>query len=369
MNLVWNRCIYLLFFICVGVSWLSGQITLSDSSFPQVGDTIYYKSNNFPDRRILTAVGKDVVWDFSDLRSPFLSVVTFEKNNKVIGNVGGGTAVIEDGVLRYIVNNDMKIVAEYSDHIVGKYMSYSEYGTLVPSSLKYKDQIFNNSVAEEIFDQDEIPVTLKKKLSKILLPLKLTTNTITRGEVVAAGTLILPWGAEQVLMAKIDKTENLTFTYNEEGEWKTLTEDQIGFLDVEEKKNTTEYLFYSKDSKLPLMILEWSPTGGPLSIKYQVKEINNRDIRRGTDVKEIVAFPNPTFGPTKFEFLNYDAGTYTLEIYAVYGAKLWSDSYELRDNDIISEDFSFLRKGTYLYSIKDSRGAKILTKRLVIITP
>jgi len=369
MNLLRNRGIYSVFLVFMAVSWLSSQISISSSSFPESGDTIFYKTNNFPEKGILTAIGKEVVWDYSYLRSPFLSVVNFEKNNEVIEGVGGGVAMFEDGALRYIVNNDMKIVASSSDLIEGKVKTYTEYQTLIPESLKYRDEIFHNSVSEEIFIQKEIPSALQKKLSKILLPLKITTNTISRGEVAASGTLILPWGAEQVLMVKMEISENLECTYEEDGDWKPLTEEQKGFLDLEYKKTKTEFHFYSKDSKLPLMIINWSPNGGPESIKYQVKEISNRDIKRGSGVKEIVAFPNPTFGATKFEFLNYEEGTYTLEIYAVYGAKLWSESYDLKENDIISENFSFLRKGTYLYSIKDSRGAKITTKRLVIITP
>gem|GEM_PF-6313598 len=369
MNLLRKRGVFTVFVMLLTVSWLSGQISISSSSFPVDGDTIFYKTNNYPDKRVLTAIGKNAVWDYSDLRSPFISVVNFKKNTEVIGDVGGGTAVYEDGELRYLVNNNMKIVAASSDLISGKVKTYSEYLTLVPSSLKYKDQIFHNAVSEEIFEQNEIPTTLQKKLSKILLPLKITTNTITRGEVASSGTLILPWGAEEVLMAKMEITENLECTYMDEGSWKPLNEEQKGFLDLDYKKTKTEFHFYSKNSKLPLMIINWSPLGGPESIKYQVQEASSRDIKRGSDVKEIVAFPNPTFGNTKFEFLNYEAGTYTLEIYAVYGAKLWSETYELQENDIISENFSFLRKGTYLYCIKNKQGAKIVTKRLVIITP
>ena len=115
MNLMRNRGVFTAFLLMIAVSWMSGQITIASSSFPSAGDTIYYKTNNFPDKRILAAVGKQVVWDYSDLRSPFLSVVNFEKNNEVIAGVGGGTAMFEDGELQYIVNNNMKIVAASSN--------------------------------------------------------------------------------------------------------------------------------------------------------------------------------------------------------------------------------------------------------------
>jgi len=364
-----RRGVLLCIISLLSTSYVIGQISLSESSFPAAGDTILYKTNNFPDRRILTAIGKDVIWDYSDQRSPFLSEVRFQKNDEVIGGVGGGTAVFEDGQLKFIVNNNMKIVAAESMLLEGKVKTYSEYGTLVPSSLAYRDEIFYTSVSEEIYSQKEIPNSLQKKLYKILLPLKITTETLTRGEVAAAGTLLLPWGAEQVLMAKLDITETIECTYKDGNEWIALDEEQKSFLDLEYKKTKTQFHFYSKDSKLPLMVINWSPEGGPESIKYQVKEVASNDIKRASGVKEIVAFPNPTFGETNFEFLNNDSGPYTLEIYAVYGAKLWSKTYNLRENDIISEDFSFLRKGTYLYCIKDSDGAKLLTKRLVIISP
>ncbi len=369
MNLMRNRGVFTAFLLMIAVSWMSGQITIASSSFPSAGDTIYYKTNNFPDKRILAAVGKQVVWDYSDLRSPFLSVVNFEKNNEVIAGVGGGTAMFEDGELQYIVNNNMKIVAASSDLIDSKVKTYTEYETLVPSSLKYGDEIFHTSVSEEIFNQKEIPSLLQDKLNKILLPLKITTKTITRGEVVASGTLLLPGITEEVLLTKMDVTENLECTYLDDEKWVPLSEEQKGFLDLDYIRSKTEFQFYSREGKLPLMIMEWKPAGGPKSIKYQTRGVGHGDIKRSSVGQEIVAFPNPTFGDTKFEFLNYKAGTYTLEIFAVYGAKLWSETYELRENDIISANFSFLRKGTYLYCIKDSNGAKLTTKRLVIITP
>ena len=361
------------FSICISclltAGYIVGQITLSESSFPQAGDSILYKTNNFPDQRILTAIGTDVVWDYSDMSSPFISEIVFEKNNQVIAGVGGGTAVYQDGELQYIVNNNMKIVAAESDLMEGKIKTYKEYETLVPARLKYRDEIFNTSISEEIYSQKQIPNELQRKLHKILLPLKITTKTITRGSVDASGTLILPWGAEQVLLAKLDITETIECTYKDGDEWKLLNEEQKSFLDLEYNKSRTVFHFYSKKGKLPLMTINWSPDGGPESIKYQVQEMGYNDIKRASGEKEIVAFPNPTFGDTKFEFLNYPAGKYTLDIFAVYGAKLWSQSYDLRENDIISENFSFLRKGTYLYCIKDGSGAKLLTKRLVIISP
>lgn len=369
MNLVRFRGVFSLILVLCSSVCLIGQISISKASFPKAGDTILYKTNNFPDKRILTAIGKDVVWDYSDLRSPFLSVINFEKNNEVISGVGGGTAMFEDGELNYIVNNNMKIVAAASDLIEGKVKTYKEYQSLVPENLKYRDEIFNSSESEEIFNQKEIPSSLKKKLHRILLPLRITTKTITRGEVAAAGTLILPWGAESVLMAKIDITQNLECTYKDGDQWIALDEEQKEFLDLEYKTEKTEFHFYSQEGKLPLMVIDWAKGGGAERIKYQVKEVGHNDIKRTSNVQEIVAFPNPTFGETKFEFLNYPAGSYTVEVYAVYGAKLWSKDYELRANDIISENFSFLRKGTYLYSIKDKSGTKLQTKRLVIITP
>lgn len=364
-----NRGVFTFILTVFTMSIVVGQSSISSSSFPKAGDTIYYKSNNFPEKRVLTAIGRDVVWDYSDLRSPFLTVVNFQKNNDIVAGVGGGTAMYEDGELQCIFNNKMKIVAGKSELMQGKMKAFHEYETLIPTKIKYQDELFYTSESDEIFNQKEIPSSLKRKLHKILLPLKIRTTTITRGEVAAAGTLILPWGAEQVLLTKMDISKSLECTYKDGDEWVSLNEEQKEFLDLEYKSSQTKFIFYSEETNLPLMTMDWSPNGGPERISYQVKEVGRNDIKRSAGTQEIVAFPNPTFGETKFEFLNYDAGSYTVEIYAVYGAKLWSKTYDLRENDIISENFSFLRKGTYLYTIKDSRGTKLITKRLVIISP
>ena len=106
------------------------------------------------------------------------------------------------------------------------------------------------------------------------------------------------------------------------------------------------------------------------TIQYKANNINTSNLLLKPGKQDVMAYPNPTFGEVKFELLNFSPGDYRIEIYNIIGKKLWSTGFSI-DHSIrsIKENFSFLKKGTYLYSIIDSRGRKIATKRLVIITP
>lgn len=128
--------------------------------------------------------------------------------------------------------------------------------------------------------------------------------------------------------------------------------------------------FFSKDHKLPLAKISYREST-ITSVDFQIfremetQQYNDYIFAR----KDILAHPNPTFGPTRFEFINYPAGEYKVRLYNIVGKGIWDKSYTLSENGVIRADFSFLNKGTYLYSILDADNNKLTTKRLVIITP
>ena len=84
---------------------------------------------------------------------------------------------------------------------------------------------------------------------------------------------------------------------------------------------------------------------------------------------DIYVSPNPAISDVRFEFFNLSPGTYKLSIYNIIGQEEWSKMYTINGNYTEQVDISKLKKGAYLYSLKDERGRTLSTKRLMVIRP
>ena len=60
----------ILLILCCLVSSLSAQITVSNQSFPQVGDTLFTGTDNMPTNIQIGAGGPDQIWNFKSLQAP-----------------------------------------------------------------------------------------------------------------------------------------------------------------------------------------------------------------------------------------------------------------------------------------------------------
>lgn len=112
---------------------------------------------------------------------------------------------------------------------------------------------------------------------------------------------------------------------------------------------------------------EVNESAKPLRITFQDKK-NNIQIRKSKNSgPDVIAYPNPTYGPINFELIGVPIQDTRMEVYNIIGKKLFSKSYSRANGLIINEDVSFLQKGTYMYSFFDSKGQKLKTKRFSII--
>lgn len=82
----------------------------------------------------------------------------------------------------------------------------------------------------------------------------------------------------------------------------------------------------------------------------------------------VIAQPNPSFGPIRFQLFNHEPGDYKLEIYNVVGKPIYTKKFSKTEGNLLEADLSSLRRGTYIYSIVDNSGRKIATKRISLIS-
>jgi Secretion system C-terminal sorting domain len=85
------------------------------------------------------------------------------------------------------------------------------------------------------------------------------------------------------------------------------------------------------------------------------------------DTFDAIANPNPTTGNVSVRLFNYPLDNYSLELYNVVGKKIFSKAFTRKSGRNLKTDISNLKKGTYLYSVLDANGRKLITKRISLI--
>jgi len=83
----------------------------------------------------------------------------------------------------------------------------------------------------------------------------------------------------------------------------------------------------------------------------------------------IQAFPNPAVERVRFDCTNLPSEEYTLKIFNIIGKVVWKQNYMISGNRSMTLELEDFRKGTYLYSLVDSKGNIVGTKRLVVLKP
>ena len=71
----------------------------------------------------------------------------------------------------------------------------------------------------------------------------------------------------------------------------------------------------------------------------------------------------------RFKLFDLDAGQYQIRFYNILGKRLFERTYDLAGTETIELNIGHLEKGTYLYSLLDKNGNKLITKRLIVLKP
>lgn len=357
-----------------------GQIRIDKFSFPTVQDTFYFKVDRLPENIDIASMGEDRVWNFRNLRSPFLNTISFSKYNSEKYDVPllarAKLMMLLNQKFQFILKEDndgMKFLACLNEQLIGannKNHSYYDGESIFLKrsyNLGDSESHFYSKVAE--IHNADIPAELESFFPENVDAIQVVFETEVSSVVDDYGMLELPSVKAEVLRVKQMSNVDAYYQYLMDEQWiEVAQEDSLNLFFEDYLGPKEEYFFFSNANKLPLAKISMSSSGEVSEIEYQIDPTRELAIK-STKTKTITAFPNPTFGETRFEFLNYPSGEYKIDIITTYGKTLWTETFDVENNKPIKVDFSFLTKGTYLYSISDSDGKKLSIKRLVIITP
>jgi hypothetical protein len=133
---------------------------------------------------------------------------------------------------------------------------------------------------------------------------------------------------------------------------------------------TLGYAFYSNSFPEPIAKATMEPGSGNTVAHMAFKVFDTGETPLLTSLgPNIFVYPNPAIVNARFEFFNLPTGEYELSIFDPIGRPILLKRYSVSGNRTEKIDVSEFRKGGYLYTLKDSRGNTIATKRFTVIRP
>ena len=366
--------------LLLSINFAGAQITVSSEQFPKRGDTLVIATDNLPAAVTIPTAGPGQEWMLGNLQAPFANRVIFLDASEGEGaeSFPGAELVarVADGVEGYYKedNGEFIFMGTYGQDPIGLGVDLAiDFGAgLVErkAPLRYGDSYNSSSSAEVAFSADDLPPEVLDQLP--VVPDSLKVLIVTNREVVVDGwgTIHIPGGSYQVLREKRTETREVRL------------EAKIGFLpwfditgllpdnDLLGDLNNVSYHFVSNQEKEA--IAEFYLNGDEselLRVLYKGDDFVT-NVRNGAGSKPgVYAYPNPAIVNVRFEFTNLPPGEYDVKIYDILATEVWSHHYYISGAKTIKADISNLRKGTYLYSLLDSSGKTLVTRRLVVLRP
>lgn len=356
------------------------QITLSRESLPSVGDTLYTAVDNLPSNISISPAGPDQRWDFTNLQAPFSRQQVVRSPRDGQGSEGFPNASLLilglDNLETYyrLSNSGMTLLGAYGVDPLGLgaevLTRYSPPVSVRRTPLRYRDANQEETNLVLPFSTDDLPRQVLDRFPITPDSLRIRLHIDRSDFVDAWGKITIPGGIYDVLREKRIETR-ITRLDAKIGflPWQDITDlipgnDQLGEV------TTVSYHFVSNEAKEPIAIVYLDGREQTvLRVEFKANDVTT-NVQNVSNLKPgVYAFPNPAIVNVRFEFSNLPPGEYTLTIYNILGVEQWHETYFINGNLTEKVNVASLRKGTYLYSLTNSRGKTITTKRLVVIKP
>ncbi|NRB62585.1 MAG: T9SS type A sorting domain-containing protein [Saprospiraceae bacterium] len=357
------------------------QIEISSTQLPQVGDTILFAIDNLPAGIQVGPPGENHRWDFTTLQSPYTQrtvwqIPSTQQKDKLRPQIDIMLPLADQEQSFFETKPDGTILkwrTEASDplkmNITGTVI-YSKPEIYRRAPLKYGDQFEHAYAFSQTVSTEQLPQTILDALPITPDSFRINLTGERTDQVDAWGRVLIPGGFFDALREKRITTQRITL----EAKLGNFAWQDISSLipsDVFPLSFTrVTYIYYSNELPEPLA---WIEMGEQEKFIQGITYAAPNQTTKFQDVNQLVpgvyAFPNPAIVNVRFAFTSLPPGEYDLTIMNILGLEAWKKRYFLQGNRTEKVDVSPLRKGTYLYSLRDAKGKTLTTKRLVIVRP
>ncbi len=357
-----------------------GQVTITNATFPDIGDTLYTVFDNEIENLDLGNPGANQTWDFSNLQAAFAQELIFK--NAEEGNFFDQYPTAElfalgvNGDEVYYKGNSstMLEIGRSTENPFGDafevFINFDDPSLFRKAPFSYGDDFVSDSESSITFPGSQLPDSLVANLPVVPDSIRITISEERYDTIDAWGTLKLPTAEYQVLREKRHIVRSVGISAFVLIGWIDIDPSELGELgNFFGDMDVYSYNFYAEDIKEIAAVVNLDEDGLATSVEYSSEEVIADIPVISPEQKEIIAYPNPTFGEIKFQFVNMGKNMHRIDVYDLLGKRLKSQEFDLSKSTSGSMDLSSLNKGTYLYSVYDQLGNKITTRRILVLAP
>ena len=346
--------------------------TATSFQLSQPGDSLLYLTDELPQKIEITAPGENQRWNYTNLKAPYLESIVVHsaesnlKTDLIWKNSDGSHAYMnrqDDGLYStggYSPDNVLGVQAEVSyQKGLPVYLNLPKYG------LK---QDFAD-VRIEKYTTSNLPASVASLVGRDIQEIELTNDIRRYIEADATGLLLLPGGQYESIRLRIEDNYNVTGRMlRKNGSWIPLNADLE--KELRSKAHSVSYQFVDAGDGKLLAKINTHDDGVAQEVEFTMPPSLARYYPSPKPGQWLYAYPNPAATSTvRFKFADIMPGLYTIRFYNILGKSLMELPFQLDDNSTIEVSVGHLAKGTYLYSLMDPLGKKLITKRLVILKP
>lgn len=339
------------------------------------GDTLYFAIDQLPQRINTLSSGEDLDWDFTHLLSPFVRKRIIEPvvNRNLPAELKNADVRIPDadGCYIYYKNGRDAIVMlgrEVSLNAHKKVLAFYDPPISLGSALTYNEsERYAGTLRTEPFHPRDIGGDIVHGNRKDE-NLRIIWEVSIEREFDALGIVRLSIGGFDAIREYRETIMIPQLQIFSGGQWKsapTVRELPEGIR----HDHLRQLYFWAEADAEPIVTFEVNKFGNPVKAFFRSARWSGVVVEKFPEQEDIFAYPNPSFGPVRFDLFNLTPGTYQIEIFNILGSKLKSETIQLRGQKTVLMDLADLKKGTYIYRLIDGGRNTIRSKRLVIISP
>jgi hypothetical protein len=370
---------------CMGSN---AQITVTNTTFPAVGDVLSFAFDANPTITVFTPPGGPQTWDFSSLTAGTTQQQLFQA-----ASAGTASAAFPDATLLY-VNGNVEYYYKGSSQVFQLlgYRGPDPIGLGFTATVKYNPLLTErrspmnffdiNAVSSGIFlllKLGDLPPARQQAVIQALggnTPDSLRIRTaISRTDVVDGfGEVTLPGGTRfPVLREKRTQyTETRLDAKIAPLGWLDVTNDVIqkplGLtgLGVD---TTVTYNFFNNTSKEPIAVVTLNQDQAtPRLVQYKLNRMTTDVTNLESESPQLLDYPNPASDKLNLRFTNMKPGQYFLKIYNILGIEVGNEIYQISGKQFDTDvDITKFGAGTYLLQLKDMQDTNLISKQLIVV--
>lgn len=375
-----NRALFFSFFVAIAIQTI-GQITVNNTTFPGVGDTLHLAVNANPDISLL-GPGGPFIWDFTAVQEQVDQSLVYRVASEGSISVSGATLFAEypGGVENYYkaTGNAFELLAVKGP--VGQVFGVESVFKYQPprierhAPLNYLDDFTTTSNLLIPFSTENIPSEIIDSLGLPIVPdsIRLRVASELTDEVDAFGMVKLPIGDFDALRVKrTDALETRIDVLLPFFGWQDVTDvlaagGLIPGLGVDTMRS---YLFISDTEKEVLLNASLDSTGQNIqqAIFKSGDSVNATHQENGDFHQPVSVYPNP-FSDQLFIRLHRQANApLEVKFFSTEGALLVSEVIDPSGGSIYKCRTLPEGAGVYIYQVTDQQGQIIQEGKLVKI--